>query len=80
MVKAAILFVQIGIGEYDASVMPSLEGVRTDYSNIINVFNKTFGYSILYRNSNNDEFKYANNIQFVMEPINNKPNRRNDFY
>ena len=46
------LVVILGIGEYDG--MPNLIGVNQDYKNIILIFNKLFGYDILYKLSNDE--------------------------
>ena len=42
----------LGIGDYKGS-MNDLEGVSTDYENIINTFYKKFGYSIVFLNEKN---------------------------
>ena len=40
------LVVLLGIGEYDG--MQDLSGVRKDYENLIHVFYKHFGYSVVF--------------------------------
>ena len=48
------LVIIVGIGNYDSGVMPSLIGVNQDYANIIFTFYHKFGYSVLYKNKNNE--------------------------
>ena len=53
------LVVVLGIGEYDG--MDNLIGMGKDYQRMIAVFNKLFGYDILYRLQNN-EYNINNSI------------------
>ena len=56
----------VGIGDYDTGVMPPLIGANQDYINIIYTFYHILGYSILYKNKNNQieyiKKKNCNNI------------------
>ena len=57
------LVVILGIGEY--SGMPNLDGITKDYQHMIKIFNKLFGYDILYKLKNNqfNKNKSDGNIQ-----------------
>ena len=58
------LIVIMGIGEYENNVMPSLNGVKMDYENIINTFVNHWKYKVFYQLSNNNCI-YSNDINEI---------------
>ena len=64
---ANALIIILGIGEYDANVMPSLEGINTDYINLIYTFNHVLKYSVLFLNNLN-EIQYYKNKKIHLTP------------
>ena len=48
-----VTFLFVGIGKYDGGNWLQLEGVSTDYENVLNTFGRFWGYSFFYRNADN---------------------------
>lgn len=63
----------IGVGEYDELVLPNIDGISNDYTNIINTFVNLYKYKVLYKLDDHDNSTiYSNDMSEIKDKINFK--------